>query len=210
MSTQELVDAGCAYLERKDYRAAEDVFRRALDAHPSPPAEIQFRLAFCLEMQGAYADAESLYLQAAAADAPSALGGDALFRIAWMAQIVKDHPKAITYFQKASEVLQCAAGSGQLAECLYRLALSHEAVGRIIKALAVYQRIENDTLWFWEVCYRKINCFDKIGRYGEALACCLEYEARYVSAPAGKRAQELYPGIKRMRQQLEQLLSGCD
>lgn len=207
MSQNRSLEQGLEYFEKKEYEIAEAKFRTALDTQATGRVEIKFRLAFCLEMQEKFEEAESFYYQVGTSDGPPAIVGDALYRIAWMAMILKDHVKAITYYKKAIEFLKESPSSRHIyKDCIYWMALSYEVMGRVIKALNIYEQIAIDDFWFWDVCYRKIKCFDKIGCYKDALVCCREFEARYRTESDVKRAKELYPGIKRIKEHLEELL----
>jgi len=44
------------------------------------------------------------------------------------------------------------------------------------------------------------------GRYEDVLTCCREFEDHYGAEGDVKRAKELYPEIKRVKEQLEKLL----
>ena len=207
MAQNRSFEQGLEYFDKKEYEIAEAKFRMALDTLATGPIEIKFRLAFCLEMQGKFEEAESFYHQVGSSDGPPAIVGDALYRIGWMAMTLKDHEKAITYYKKAIEILKRSPNSFHiLKDCSYWMALSYEVIGQVIKALNIYEQIETDDYWFWDVSYRKIKCFDKIGRYKDALSSCKAFEARYRSGNKIKRAKELYPSIKRIKEQLEELL----
>lgn len=207
MKAKSSLAQGCEYFDNKQYGAAEEKLREALALEAPERAAILFRLAFCLEMQGRHEEAEALYSQVAAAGGPPALTGDALYRIGWMAMAAKDHAKALEHYKKASGIFKGAPASLPMyKEALYWMALSYENTGRCIKALSAYHLLENDALWFWDACFRKIKCFDKIGRYSDALTCCRAFESRYSQeAGAPVKARELYPHIKRIKEQLEKL-----
>ncbi|MBU0987088.1 MAG: tetratricopeptide repeat protein [Proteobacteria bacterium] len=201
------LEKGFEYFENKQYALAEAEYRAALDTQAPDHIEIKFRLAFCLEMQDKCNEAESFYNQVETSGGPPAIVGDALYRIAWMAMTHKDHVKAIKYYTKALGILKDSPNSRRIyKDCIYWMALSYEVVGRVIKALDIYEQIAIDDFWFWDVCYRKIKCFDKIGRYQDALSCCQEFAARYQTKSDLKRAKELYPGIIKIKDQLEALL----
>jgi tetratricopeptide (TPR) repeat protein len=207
MAQNRSFEQGLEYFDKKEYEIAEAKFRMALDTLATGPIEIKFRLAFCLEMQGKFEEAESFYHQVGRSYGPPAIVGDALYRIGWMAMTLKDHEKAITYYKKAIEILKKSPNSLHiLKDCIYWMALSYEGIGQVIKALEIYEQIAIDDFWFWDVSYRKIKCFDKIGGYEDALSSCQAFEARYRSGNKIKRAKELYPSIKRIKEQLEELL----
>ena len=197
---QNLYEQGVALLDKKEYGFAEALFRRLLATKPPDPTEIAFRLAFCLEMQESHGEAEQLYVQVASSGGSPAFVGDALFRIGWMAMNRKDHVKAVRYFKKAAFSLE---GHPQLErihkECLYWLGLCYEAIGQPINALSYYAIIASDTFWFWDVCYRKIHCFDKIGCYQEALDCCREFEQRLATQGKAESVQRLRAGVERFK-----------
>lgn len=208
MSQKRPLEQGMVLFHQKEYQRAEPYFRTALARHTENQLEIKFRLAFCLEMQGKFEESESLYLQVGTTDGPPSIVGDALYRIGWMAMTLKDHTKAISYYKKAIEILKKNPNAQNIfKDCIYWMALSYEVIGQVIKALSIYEQIETDDVWFWDVSFRKIKCFDKIGRYEDALACCRKYIDRYRSANNIKRSKELYPYIDRMKEQLEKLLS---
>lgn len=201
------LEQGLEHFEKKEYEMAEAKFRMVLDSQDTDDTEIKFRLAFCLEMQGKFEEAESYYFQIGASDGPPAILGDALFRIAWMAMNLKDHEKAIIYYKKSSEILKESPDSRRIyKDAIYWMALSYEVLGQTIKALNIYEQIADDDFWIWDVCDRKIKCFDKIGLYEDALDCCREFEDHYKEKSDVKRAKELYPGIKKFKEQLEKLL----
>ena len=207
MSQNLLLEQGLGHFKKKEYEKAEVKFRMVLDSQATDDTEIKFRLAFCLEMQGNFEEAESYYYQVGISDGPPEIVGDALYRIAWMAMNQKDHEKAITYYKKASEILKESPDSRHIYKnSIYWMALSHEVLGQTIKALNIYEQIANDDFWFWDVCDRKIKCFDKIGRYEDVLTCCRDFEDHYRAKSDVKRAKELYPGIKKVKEQLEKLL----
>lgn len=194
---------------RKEYRLAETIFRDALNLHGGQNTEINFHLAFCMEMQGRYDEAESIYLQACSSNGPRGIVGNSLYRIAWMSMILNDHSKAITYYKKAAELLRDSPGSQKIyRDSIYWMALCHEVMGQVIKALEIYELITTDDFWFWDVCNRKILCLDRIGRYEDAMASCREFEERFRSGSKIKRAKELYPSVKGIKDQLEKLLAG--
>lgn len=207
MSQDLSLEQAIKYLNQKEYKLAEAKLRQAFDFHTNCNTEIKFRLAFCLEMQGKYKEAESVYLQVSTSYGPLEIKGDSLFRIAWMAMTLKkDHIKAIEYFKKAAEVLIQSPDSQKLyKDSVYWMALSHEVLDRIIDALDIYEQIAMDDFWFWDVCHRKIICLDKIGLYEEALACCKEFEDHYRTVGGTERAINLYPTIKSIKDQLEKL-----
>ena len=207
MSQERLLKQGIEHCHKREYESAETKFRAALDTYTENHVEIKFRLAFCLEMQEKLEASESLYLQVATADGPSSIVGDALYRIGWMAMNQKDHTKAISYYKEAATVLKDSPNAQHLyKECIYWLALSCEAVGQIIKALNIYERIATDNVWFWDVAYRKIKCFDTLGRYKDALACCRKFKDNHRAAGDAVRAKELYPSVDRIERQLDELI----
>ena len=94
MSQNLLLEQALGYFKKKEYKIAETKFRMAIDSQTTDDMEIKFRLAFCLEMQGKFEEAEPIYYQVGTSDGPPAIVGDALYRIAWMAMIFfKDHEK---------------------------------------------------------------------------------------------------------------------
>lgn len=207
MTNTNLKDQCIALFDNKEYKRAEDCFRKLLKSEEPDFNEIKFRLAFCLEMQEKYEEAESFYIQAGSSESPPELTGDAFYRVGWMAMGQKDHSKAIHYFQRASEVLKESLRCQRIyRDSVYWLAISYEAAGQIIKAIKVYKQIENDPFWYRDVCYRKIKCYDKIGLYREALECCMKFEADYKPETAVKRATELYREIKKIKDQLTEIL----
>lgn len=208
MSRSLLLEQGFEHYKRKEFEKAEVRFREVLDSCVTDDPDLKFRLAFCLEMQGNFEEAESYYRQAGISNGPPAVVGNALFRIAWIAMNLRDHEKAVAYFRKAGEFLKKSPDSHHIyKEAIYWMALGYEVLGQSIKALGIYEKISEDDFWIWDVFNRKIKCFDKIGRYEEALACCLEFEEHYKKNSDSKRAGEIYPGIKNIMEQLEKLLS---
>ena len=207
MAEKDSLGRGLYYFEEKEFKEAELWFRRALCSERYDTAETWFRLAFSLEMQGEQLEAKSWYERVAASGCSTSLIGDALYRNGWMAMQSKEHPSAIAYFSQALEVFQKGDAPEQSSECLYWLALSYEAIGQVLKALDFYQQIREHDYWFFDVCYRRIVCLDKVGRYQEALDGCLEFEVRHAEQRENPAATKVEMAVRHISQQLRLLLT---
>ncbi len=82
-SPREIYDAGTAYLQRRDYAAAEEAFRDFLRRYPSDrlAAEAQFNLGESLFQRQSYQDAADAFVQLSKRYENSAKAPDALLRL---------------------------------------------------------------------------------------------------------------------------------
>ncbi|MBF0100148.1 MAG: tetratricopeptide repeat protein [Desulfobacterales bacterium] len=200
-------EQGLLHIEQKDYSQGEIQLREALQHEKNHPhSEIVFHLAFCLEMQGHYEEAEMYYEQIELSEASLAIAGNTRFRMGWMSMISKNHVKALNYYKEALDLFEKDHHFTMIKECMYWIAISYESIDQVLKALAYYERIADDNDWFWDVCYRKIKCFDKIGAYEKVLACCLEFETRYQMKNDIDRAIKLLPDVLRIKRELITLM----
>ena len=200
-----LFEQGIALFGKREYTQAKEIFIRLVSENGENNPEALFRLGFCLEHEKDYDQAEIYYKKIASCETSRELAGDAFFRIAWMARGKENHQEAIYFFNLAvAELRESSTHQNIYNEALYWQAVSYEVCQQPLKALEIYDMI-NDQCLMLDVYFHKVLCNDKVGRYQKALANCRQFEDVFMSEKTRDGVEKLWSKIQTIKQQLEDL-----